>query len=75
MRNMLYRARKNGWPFGAAKDDRSRGVLYIDTPLGQVSFHLQPGENGYPAYAGKWSGVRNSDQIIARILSEEKVGR
>jgi|GEM_PF-3798993 len=68
MRIMVHLAKKNQWVYGEAVDDRGWSVLYIDTPHGQASFHLRPGENGYPTYTRRWSGVRNSNEIIAKIL-------
>jgi hypothetical protein len=41
MQSLITTAQHKGWPFGFGYDRFSRysGVLYVDTPAGQVSFH------------------------------------
>ena len=41
IQSLITTAQKKGWPFGFGYDRFSRysGVLYVDTPVGQVSFH------------------------------------
>ena len=69
VRIVTYMARKNQWVYGVGSDGRGGRVLYIDTPGGQVSFHLVSYESGdYPTYPGTWSGVRNSDAILAQLF-------
>jgi hypothetical protein len=69
MRILLRFARRRGWVYGVGSDGLQMRVLYIDTPKGQVSFHLMPYEGAsYPKYPGTWSGVRNSDQILIELL-------
>ena len=45
-------------------DDEWRVVLYIDTPTGQVSWHIAPEDqhllSGLPAYEGVWDGTFRS---------------
>lgn len=56
------------WGWGI--DERQalhRHVLYVDTPLGQVSFHSEDNYGG-PAYDGQWDGaVGASDDRIIRF--------
>jgi hypothetical protein len=64
---VLGKARESYWPHGVK--DR---ILYIDTPDGQVSFHrAEEVAEGLPAYQGDWSGLRNSDMIIRKLLGED----
>ena len=70
MRGLLRLARRGGWVYGVGSDGAQKKVLYIDTPKGQVSFHLMLYEGAdYPKYPGTWSGVRNSDQILIELLN------
>jgi hypothetical protein len=70
---MVKVAKENGWANGA-----KAGVLYVDTPHGQVSWHLcDPKqfhasqiaelEKEYPPYPGEWSGKRNSKEVLALL--------
>lgn len=69
VRILLYMTLKNGWVYGVGFDNRDGRVLYIDTPHGQVSFHLMRYEGvDYPRYAGTWSGVRNSNEILSQLF-------
>ena len=77
MRILTYLAKRRGWVYGIKQDviDRDYGqevkrVLYFDTPFGQASFHLLPHEStaAYPQYTGDWSGVRNSDEVLASLF-------
>ncbi len=66
---VLDEARKNGWEHGF---DPTENVLYIDTPHGQCSWHRPEQESVVDkVYPGKWSGVRNTDLIVRRLLGEE----
>ena len=59
-----------GGKAGIGKDDREdqpdawRVVLYVDTPAGQLSWHIAPSDQpmlqGLPQYAGTWDGTCNS---------------
>lgn len=59
-----------GFKAGVGLDDKEandiewRRVLYVDTPAGQVSWHIAPCDQhlleGIPAYAGKWDGTYKS---------------
>jgi len=70
MRGLLRLARRGGWVYGVGSDGALKKVLYIDTPKGQVSFHLMLYEGAdYPKYPGTWSGVRNSDQNLIELLN------
>jgi hypothetical protein len=69
IRILLYIARHNNWVYGVGLDGKQIRVLYFDTPHGQVSFHLMQYEREiYPKYTGDWSGVRNSNEILARLF-------
>jgi hypothetical protein len=66
------------WTIGTKSDPSNQyrtlfsDVLYIDTPVGQVSFHVK--KNAYPdlpRYAGEWSGRRNTENILC-VLFEER---
>jgi hypothetical protein len=61
-------------------------VLYIETPYGQCSFHVVPirmaGFHPLPEWFltiqvqnKKWSGKRDSDLVIRRLLGDKSVGR
>jgi len=43
-----------------------RVVLYVDTPAGQLSWHIAPDDQpmleGLPDYSGKWDGTYNSSR-------------
>jgi hypothetical protein len=62
----LAEAKKRKWVYGA-KD----GILYIDTPEGQVSFHSCGAVEPYSPYSGEWSGKKDSQQILEQLLSKE----
>jgi hypothetical protein len=65
MRIVTHMARREGWSYGVSAER----ILYVDTPLGQVSFHLQPWEGSdLPTYAQPWSQLRNSDTILAALF-------
>jgi hypothetical protein len=69
---LLAKAKSKGWHFGVKFEGCSQAsILYIDTPEGQVSFHRPPEEFSLPVYAGEWSGIRNSDLIIRKLLGED----
>ncbi len=69
IRILLYLARRDGWVYGVARDTRLQRVLYFDTSGGQVSFHLTPWDSAkYPPYTQPWSGLRNSDAILAQLF-------
>jgi hypothetical protein len=53
-----------GWAYDS-KQQAAKCVLYVDLPLGQVSFHSSDRFVG-PNYPGKWDGEHKSEQ---RILS------
>jgi len=69
IRILLHLARRGGWVYGVGLDGARQKVLYVDTPFGQVSFHLLSYEGAdYPSYTGTWSGIRNSDEILIRLF-------
>ena len=69
VRILLHLARCGGWAHGVGFDGKGNKVIYLDTPYGQVSFHLTIYEGAeYPKYAGIWSGVRNSDEILIQLF-------
>lgn len=49
-----------GWKAGLGLDTKGQQVLYVDTPNGQVSWHIWDTENdllvGLPQYDGEWDG-------------------
>lgn len=59
-----------GYKAGIGKDDNDswddewRVVLYVDTPAGQVSWHIAPTDQDLlrdlPKYNGKWDGTFRS---------------
>jgi hypothetical protein len=58
--------------YQAAGSKAGPATFYIDTPHGQCSWHRPEEQSvaGRP-YPGKWSGVRNTDLIVRRLLGEE----
>lgn len=65
-----------GFKAGVGKDDKEqnddewRVVLYVETPAGQVSWHIAPDDQtlleGLPAYDGVWDGsFRSRDGSFA----------
>jgi hypothetical protein len=65
MRILIYMAQREAWSYGVS----AGRILYVDTPLGQVSFHLRPWErSGLPTYTQSWSGLRDSDTILAALF-------
>jgi hypothetical protein len=75
--HLVRRANKNGWVCGVAVDPTVvrydlRLVLYIDTPHGQVSFHVRADEHlDMPEYLTPWTGRHDSEQVILAMLAEE----
>jgi hypothetical protein len=72
VKSVVSRAHQEGWNAGIATDLRVYNgfnrVVYIDTPLGQVSFHTSPDEySDLPVYNAQWSGDKGG---TARILSQ-----
>jgi len=72
--DVVSRAKREGWTLGSSHDSLARGdfgrIVYVETPLGQVSFHVREGTfPALPDYHGAWSGVRNSDVILSRLYS------
>jgi hypothetical protein len=69
VRILLFLAQRDGWVYGVGSDSHGGRVLYINTPHGQVSFHLMPYEGAHhPDYTGVWSGVHNSDEILIQLF-------
>jgi hypothetical protein len=70
IRELINRATEAGWTWGAKRDDAIAGgyfpyVVYFDLPSGQASFHISEYDAAtMPAYPGKWSGLRNSDEVL-----------
>ncbi len=62
-----------GGTAGVGKDDREdepdewRVVLYVNTPAGQMSWHIAPNDQpmleGLPQYQGSWDGLWNSADV------------
>lgn len=67
-----------GWRVGVGSDPAEPNwpVLYVDTPEGQVSWHLPKNELmvDLPSYDGEWDGhsVKEKRQRIARLLERIK---
>jgi hypothetical protein len=81
MHTVVRLANRQGWATW-----RNENILYIETPQGQCSWHL--GKKGrikedtrkwfekFPERRDlKWSGIRNSDIVIRRILGEKSADR
>lgn len=64
-----------GISFGWGRDEGGRNpwVLYVDLPLGQVSFHSPERYDG-PDYAGGWDGLRASEGRIIRFCDSVIAG-
>ena len=66
-------AENMGWDYGVGVDgntdweDEWRNVIYVDTPKGQVSWHIAPHDkhifDGIKKYTGKWDGTFNGGSI------------
>lgn len=62
-----------GGSAGVGRDSREdqpdewRVVLYVDTPVGQLSWHIAPSDQymleGLPQYSGTWDGKWNSAEL------------
>ena len=78
IRSLLDTARSRSWTYGANLDLKTRNsyrqVIYVETPRGQVSFHVTPGSHGdLPQYTKPWSGLHNSEQILAALYLDEEI--
>lgn len=69
-------AQARGWRVGIGVDPAEPDwpVLYVDTPEGQVSWHLKKDEvevAAWPAYAGKWDehDVATKRARLARLVA------
>lgn len=53
-----------GWTVGYTADDPDWPVLFVETPHGQVSWHLKAGElpDDFPPYIGEWDGHTNEEK-------------
>jgi hypothetical protein len=71
-------AQAAGWTVGQRNDPASEGwpVLYIDTPEGQVSWHLPQDQMpaNIPPYNGEWDGHTTDEKYdrLARLQPERK---
>jgi hypothetical protein len=71
-------AKQHSWDYGVALDDKARRghpfdhVIYVDTPHGQVSWHVSRTSlsEDFPAYTKAWSGLRDSRQVLQRLWRE-----
>lgn len=76
-------ARLPGWSVGVGLhdgrdwEDDWRTVLFIDTPVGQLSWHFHDSErhllDGLPAYEGKWDG-HSTEEKYRRLLEAVALG-
>jgi hypothetical protein len=67
---LTTQAQARGWVYG-----EKAGVLYIETPEGQASFHLRGAARNYPPYRGEWTGHKNSQQILEQLFGCAKTAR
>lgn len=65
-----------GWTVGLGvdPDEPAWPVLYVDSPFGQVSWHLPKHEvdpAAWPVYAGRWDGhsVETKRERLARLIA------
>jgi hypothetical protein len=75
---MMRRARKSKWLVW-----RQGNVLYIESPFGQCSWHMSKYSRNLVEYPWfykipertdlRWSGIRNTDRIVRKILGEKDV--
>lgn len=73
LETVLERAKREDWPCGIQRDPEARGkydhVIYIDSPYGQISWHVEPSKYAdLPEYSGKWSGNKGESEIALRCL-------
>lgn len=84
IRDLVNIATESGWKWGVGKDE---DVLYIDTPLGQVSFHRSGywfksdgsihSPDGWPTaqpYDDVWDGVVGQTGIVLHRLFNPSLG-
>ena len=72
IQTVLERAKRENWPYGIQRDSEARGkydhVIYIDSPYGQISWHVQPSEyDDLPKYKGKCGAQRRRSHLECRI--------
>jgi hypothetical protein len=73
----LRRAKENDWTYGIAIDPTVRNrayrrVLYIDTPQGQISYHLgEYDHRDLPYYMTPWTGRHDSEAITRAVIDAE----
>jgi hypothetical protein len=94
VKDMVNEAKKNKWNWGIIPSDepvlrdtnKPDGVLYIDTPKGQISFHVNPLNWGFRIgaedgeiygkpelfYKGEWSKKHNTAEILDEIYKPTK---
>lgn len=53
-----------GWNVGCLTDDPEWPVVLVDTPHGQVSWHVSAAElpDGFPPYPGEWDGHTTAEK-------------
>lgn len=74
---VLERAKRENWPYGIQRDSKARGkfdhVIYIDSPYGQISWHVQLSKyDDLPKYKGKWTGNKGeSEAALGRLFGDE----
>jgi hypothetical protein len=71
--HVLALADREGWTYGRQFRPLPNGyseLIYVDTPQGQVSFHVRPEAHGdMPPYPWRWSGKRNTGEILQRVFT------
>jgi hypothetical protein len=72
VRSTLALAERHNWLHGRRHDTKAfnkySDVVYVDTPLGQASFHVMPGlYSTLPVYGGEWNGLHNTPAILASL--------
>jgi hypothetical protein len=77
MNHLVALAKRNGWEYGATYDGGTGAfsdILYVDTPLGQASFHFRSYGSEtltlakIPRYRGRWSGLSNTTEILIKLF-------
>jgi hypothetical protein len=74
---VLEHAKRENWPYGIQRDSKARGrydhVIYIDSPDGQISWHVQRCKyDDLPEYDGKWTGnVGESETALRHLFAVE----
>jgi hypothetical protein len=71
---LVKMAIENGWTHGHRIDwtvhNPYKNVIYIDTPLGQISFHVRYDKyRDLPPYEKEWSGIHNTPELVTALFA------